>query len=309
MICDHVQVGQLRPIAAGADRIRLDGGLLTMMEALRRMEEDAETMFLSRLFELARSRMRQAQLLILRSSSNWPNANTIYRDVYRECDKTLKDLERRIKAVEDQARKSASDSNEDATAPENASGDRDIFVTVLRGRTHDLYVLQHEASFRLGDIFSSTSVNDERKAEKEEEWYGIAGKIRSGLLKSSALAADSYRDLVKKAVLRSNVDEFEELEIDFAKHLGLLGSRVQDPLNARIDALNDNAEFLWNVRGKIVARLLEAIGDNAEDGAGAKDYELTLEEQYELESNMWIYQLAMADRREFMVEVSLRLSR
>jgi hypothetical protein len=304
MITTHVQVGQLGPIAAGADRIRLDGGLLTMMDALKRMEEDAETMFLSRLFELAQSRMRQAQLLILERSSNWPTAKTIYEEVYRECDKTLKDLERRIKVKEDQARQGASDPNREAATADNAAGDRDVFVTVLRGRTHDLYVLQHEAAFRLGDIFSSKSVDDPRKGEKEEEWYGIAGKIRSNLLLSTSLAANSYREQVKKAVQRSKVDVFEDMEVDFAKQLGLLGSRIQESLNARIDALNDNAEFVWNVRGKIITRLLEAIGDAPEAGVVAKDYDQTLEEQYELESNMWIYQLAMADRREFMIEVS-----
>lgn len=268
------------------------------------MEEDAENLFLTRFVELAQSRMRQAQLLVLESSSNWPTAHTIYQDVYRECDKTLKDIQRRIEARRDTV--NTIDGGPDA---DSSTRDREAYISVLRSRTQTFHLLKHEAAFRLGDIFSSESVDDAKKAEKEEEWYGIASKIRSGLLESTALASNSYMDQVKNAVKRSKVDVFEDLEIDFAKQLGLLGTRIQEPLNTRIDALNDNAELVWNCRGKIVARLLEAIGDNVEDGSGAgvKDYDQTLEEQYELESNMWIYQLAMADRREFMTEVSLRL--
>lgn len=303
MICTHMQVGQLGTNATGgrAARIKLDNQIMSMMDALQRMEEDAESNFLSRLLELGRSRMRQAMLLVLETSQNWPRARAIYEDVYRESDRTLKDLEQRIGAAEEQdARSVTSASSEE---PDGGKGDREAYMTVLRTRKHDLYLMQHEAAFRLGDIFSSDSVQVERKAEQEEEWYAIASKIRSGMLESSARAANSYRDKVRAAIARGKIKVFDELEVDFAESLGLLGSRVQEPLNARIDALNDNAEFLWNVRGKIVGRLLEAIGDNAEDGS-TKDYEQTLEEQYELESHMWIYQLAMADRREFMIEVS-----
>lgn len=271
-----------------------------MLEALGRMEEDAEEMFLTRLVELAQSRMHQAQLLVLEKSSNWPAARTIYQEVYRECDKTLKDIHRRIEARRD----SVNTINHGPDA-DNSTGDREAYISVLRSRTQTFHLLQHEAAFRLGDIFSSESVEDPQKVEKEAEFYGIAATIRSGLLESTASACNKFREQVKNAVTRSKVDKFEDLEIDFAKHLGLLGTRIQEPLNVRIDALNDNAEFLWNVRGRILLSILQQeIGES-----GEKDYEQTLEEQYELESNMWIYQLAMADRREFMTEVSLRFSR
>lgn len=291
-----MQVGQLGGNGAGgrATRIRLDTQIMTMMEALQRMEEDAESNFLSRLLELGQVRIRHAMLVIMELSTNWRRAATILQDVYRETTRTLTDLETRIAAVEQQDLKNAPRPGD--TGNDNVVGDREAFITLLRTRRTDLSFLQHEAAFRLGDLYSGESVDDPNRAEKEDEWYAIAGRIRTGLLLSSSNAANSYRDKVALAIVRSNVKDVIEFEIDYAESLGLLGDRVQEPVNVRIDALKDNAEFLWDVRNNIVERMLEAIGEDT------ADYAKTLDEQYELEAQLWVYQMALADRREFMIE-------
>jgi hypothetical protein len=296
MISTHMQVGQLGGNAAGgrATRIRLDSQIMTMMEALHRMEEDAESNFLSRLMELGNVRIRHAMLLIMQNSSNSKRAATILQDVYRDISRTLADLETRIAGVEEQDRRKALPSGDAASG--NVVGDREAFITSLRVRKTDLSFLQHEAAFRLGDLYSLDSVDDEGKEEKEEEWYATAGRIRTGLLLSTSTAANSYRDKIASAIRRSNIQGLEELEVDYAESLGLLGDRIQEPLNARIDALKDNGEFLWDVRRNIVEGMLQAIGEDT------ADYARTLDEQYELESQLWVYQMALADRREFMTE-------
>lgn len=291
-----MQVGQLGGNGGGGrtNRIRLDGQIMTMMEALHRMEEDAESNFLSRLLELGNVRIRHSMLLVMQSSNNSKRAATILQDVYREISRTLTDLETRIAAVEEQDRKKAPSSANAGSG--NVVGDRETFITSLRVRKTDLSFLQHEAAFRLGDLYSSDSMDDDGKEEKEEEWYATAGRIRTGLLFSTSSAANAYRDKMALAIVRSMIGGVEQLDVDYAESLGLLGDRVQEPLNVRIDALKDNAEFLWDVRNNIVKRMLQAIGEDT------PDYAKTLDEQYELESQLWVYQMALADRREFMTE-------
>lgn len=298
MICTHMQVGQLGGNAAGgrATRIRLDTQIMTMMEALKRMEEDAETSYLQRLLDLSRPRIRHAMLLVMQPSPNWAKSTIVLQDVYRITTRVLKNLEDRIALVEQQESKSGS--SPEKLGNDNVVADREEFITNLRTRKTDLSFLQHEAAFRLGDLYSAEFVQVADRAEREEEWYAVASRIRTTLLLSSANAAKSYRDKVASAIVRSNVKDLRHLDVAYAGSLGLLGDRVREPLNVRIDALKDNAELLWELRGSITERMLEAIGDDT------ADYGKTLDEQYELEAQLWVYQMALADRREFMIEAS-----
>lgn len=298
MICTHMQVGQLGGNGAGgrATRIRLDTQIMTMMEALKRMEEDAETSYLQRLLDLSRPRIRYAMLLVMQLSPNWAKSASVLQDVYRMTTRVLKDLEDRVALVEQQEPKSGS--SPETFGNDNVVADREEFITNLRTRKTDLSFRQHEAAFRLGDLYSAEFVHVADRAEREEEWYAVASRIRTTLLLSSANAANSYRDKVTSAIVRSNIKDLRHLDIAYAGSLGLRGDRVREPLNVRIDALKDNAELLWELRGSITERMLEAIGDDT------ADYGKTLEEQYELEAQLWVYQMALADRREFMIEAS-----
>ena len=298
MICTHMQVGQLGGNAAGSrvTRIRLDTEIMTMMEALKRMEEDAETTYLQRLSELSRVRIRHAMLLVMRLSPSWAESATILEDIYREMTRVLKDLEDRITAVEQQDLQN--ESSPAKIGNDNIIADHESFITNLRVRRTDLSFLQHEAAFRLGDLHSADFVQVADRAEKEDEWYAVASRIRTRLLLSTANTANAYHDKIASAIVRSGIPDLECLDVAYAGSLGLRGDRVREPLNVRIDALKDNAECLWELRNSITERMLEVIEDDT------ADYEKTLDEQYELETQLWIYQMALADRREFMIEAS-----
>lgn len=305
MICTHLQVGLLgpNPNANGgrAVRLRLDNRIMPITDALQRMEDDAEAAVFSRFIEVCRYRIRRALLLILQDTTNWKSCVRVYEELYREVNRQLADIETKVAGMLDDHSTVKSADDEDDT------DERVSRLNAMSSRKNTLRLLHHEIAFRLGDIYSSNEVDAEDKSQKEDDWYGTAARMRSELLENSAKAANDYRPKLTAANQRSKVNDFRELEIEYPEQLGLRGQRIQEPLILRIDSLNDNAEFLWNARAKIIVALQEAIDDtsNQSDGSGGKDYEQTLQEQHELEAYMWIYQCALADRTEFMVEVSL----
>ncbi|KAJ9095592.1 hypothetical protein QFC21_005463 [Naganishia friedmannii] len=303
MICTHLQVGLLgpNPNANGgrAVRLRLDHRIMPILDALQRMEEDAEATVLSRFAEVCRHQIRRALLIVLQDPTKWNLAVRIYEELYRDVTHQLTELETKVAGIPDDYGRTDTAAEDDEQHNERASP-----LNTLGLRRHTLRLLQHEIVFRLGDIFSSPEVDVEGRSQKEDQWYSTAGRIRSELLKSSAKSANDLRTRLEAVLRRSKVANFGELEIEEPDQLGLRGQRVQEPITIRIECLNDNAEMLWDARGKIVSALMETIDDTPSqaDEAGGKDYQQTLQEQHELEAYMWIYQCALADRTEFMVE-------
>ncbi|KAJ9114994.1 hypothetical protein QFC22_005322 [Naganishia vaughanmartiniae] len=303
MICTHLQVGLLgpNPNANGgrAVRLRLDNRIMPILDALQRMEDDAEAAVFSRFVEVCRHQIRRTLLLILQDSKNWKLSVRIYEELYRDVTHQLTYFETKAAGISDDHDGTASAADDDQETDERVNR-----LNILGSRKNALRLLHHEIAFRLGDIYSSNEVDFEDKSQKEDEWYSTAGRMRSELLESSAKSANEYRPKLVTATRRSKVNDFEELEIEYPGQLGLRGQRIQEPLTIRIDCLNDNAEFLWNARAKIITALQEAIDSTSTPSGGVdgKDYQQTLQEQHELEAYMWFYQCALADRTEFMVE-------
>ncbi|KAJ9103373.1 hypothetical protein QFC19_004472 [Naganishia cerealis] len=294
MVSSHIQVGLLgpNPNANGsrAVRLRLDNRIMPILDALQRMEEDAEAALFSSFIEMSRQQIKRAMLLVFQSSKNWKASVRIYSHLAHQ----LKDLDTRLAQLP-----------ADRESPEFNTGDQEgedepsNGLLALGLRRHALRLLEHEIAFRLGDVYSSKDVEIEDRSQQEDSWYSTAARLRSELLNSSAKSANDHRSRLTAVLRRSEVHDFGEMEIEYPGQLGLLSQRVQEPLNLRIDCLNDNAEFLWNTRAKIITALMEAVES---DGSGEKDYQQTLQEQHDLEAYMWIYQAALADRTEFLVE-------
>jgi len=315
-ICTHIQANdhlRLRNDDNRIGRVRLngeEGGVLRDMDqALGKMQTQAWRDYHHLIYVLQADRIRYALALHSDDKGKYRRSIDMLTRVEKECATNVVKLQDMISQLSE---------NADASPEEEAiteDGDSDTegelshkASTVLRSRISNLQHLQHEAFFRLGDLYHQ-HLEEEGYGAMEEHSYDAATAIRQRLLARPLEHSNSSIAKVQTLMNRTRVRAFKELEVEDCPPLGIVTAKYATMINDFLDpAMNANAEYIWNLRGQVMEGLKEPI-DKTDDDANAtgEEYDATLQAQSMLEANMSAFTDALADRREILTSVGAHI--
>ncbi|WVQ84030.1 hypothetical protein IAT38_006175 [Cryptococcus sp. DSM 104549] len=311
-ICTHIQVGQMHAAGAGGrlggdQRLRLGRKLMTMGEALKKMQDDhvQEVSVESR--QQMRMMVRQAQLTMLDDMNDlrYLEALRLYEKVRNLATKLLASSRQQLKTLLG-GREDTGDQDE---TPDRALSQQEKENTQALITVRQSSIILHEAWFFEGDV---------RHVQKEEDLevdcYAQADLIRKEILARPLQNANNSVEQLHRSLERfSAVEDISELRTtDINRRGGILSNDIIEQANDLLEILNDNALLVFNWRTMIIDLLsspIDAEPADAPEGQGqdvenpeAEYYAEALKAQGEAEAYMIAYAAAIADRREFMSE-------
>lgn len=315
-ICTHIQANdhlRLRNDDNRVGRVRLngdDGGVLRDMDqALGKMQTQAWRDYHHLIYVLQADRIKYALALHSDDKGRFRRSIDMLTRVEKECARNVTKLQDMISQLKENV---DAGSEEDTVTDDGDSDDAGEMSnkasTVLKSRVSNLRHLQHEAFFRLGDLYHQ-HLEEEGYADMEEQSYNAATAIRQQLLARPLEHSNSSVIKVQSLMNRTRVRVFEDLEVEDCPPLGIVTAKYVTMINDFLDAaMNANAEHLWNLRGQVMKGLRDPIDEPDDDAhATGEEYEATLLAQAMLEANMSAYVDALADRREILTSIGAHI--
>ncbi len=282
--------------------------IMSLGEALKQLNLEAESKRWTQRCQLAGLLLLKAQIITRSVNISWnknPQQELLEprrrRDIaiLNDVDNTLRQYETEAQALTTRMKTPESDSSDEERGFSKAE-------IALRSRLRDVLSLRHRCSFLLGNVYNFSqqeSIDEDFKknmAALMDRAYEEATKIRQQLLSQLLEKANKAIVKVSVAMRDSEVSDFSMLELEEVPVFGIVGTAIKNQANVTIEVLNTNAELLWNWRGALAELLLTPL--DSEEEATGNEYEAALEAQAKSEVYLEQLQLAVTDRREFLME-------
>lgn len=314
-ICTHIQVGALQRGGLGnvldrGGRMHLGSRLMTMEEALKKMNEDHQAEVVTETRVLMRYKIKKGQLFILSDDDDMRQLRAIgqYEEV-RKLSTTLLETARAQLAEVVGDREDSVD-EEDGNKLSQHERDRVREIMLIRSSIRETLLLVHHAWFLEGDAHHQMGDED-----KEVAAYEAAEAIRKDILKRPLAFADRSITTLTKAFEQhpayTCADDLHTTNTN--RRGGLLSSDVIEQSNSLLKILNDNALLVHSWRQKLYELLTGPVEAPNEEvplpGEGQQVenpddeyYAKALEAQGEIEAYLTAYAAAVADRKEMLLE-------
>lgn len=319
-ICTHIQVGQMQGVREGP-RLHLGRELMTMHEALAKMQNDHNAELMNESRAQMRAMIRKAQLTMLAEEDDHRHlrALALLERARAKASSQMVSVQLKLDQLLSERRRAAhdgsvlSDDHTDDMTPERnlSQAERAKRVAIQTARSHirEVSIILHETWFFEGDI--RHQLNEEAA---EVLAYQTAEGVRRDLLKRPLQISNSSIKLLRDALERTQTIGLSDLRAPATKIVG--GIETAAPVascNELLEILNGNALLVHNWRQKIVDLLSTPVesdsGELAAVGKGqdvenpeAEFYAQALKAQGEVEAYLMAYSAALADRKEFLLE-------
>ncbi|CAK9783442.1 hypothetical protein CC85DRAFT_282178 [Cutaneotrichosporon oleaginosum] len=315
-ICTHIQVGALQRGGLGnildrGGRMHLGSRLMTMEEALKKMNDDHQAEVVSETRSLMRFKLKKGQLFLLNDGDYMRQLRAIgqYEEV-REMSKPLLESARARLAEVIGDRDDNVDDEEDASRMTQHERERAKEILSLRATIRETLLLVHHAWFLEGDAHHQMADED-----KEVAAYEAAEAIRKDILRRPLQITEGSINMLEKAFEQhpayTNARDLCATETKRAG--GILSADVIEQSNSLLKILNDNALLVHSWREKLYELLtgpVEAVdeevplpghGQNVENPE-EEYYAKALQAQGEIEAYLTAYAAVIADRKEMLLE-------
>ncbi|BEI82473.1 hypothetical protein CcaverHIS002_0303410 [Cutaneotrichosporon cavernicola] len=314
-ICTHIQVGALQRGGLGnvldrGGRMHLGSRLMTMEEALKKMNDDHQAEVITETRLLMRYKIKKGQLYILNDNDNMRQLRAIgqYEEVRQMSTALLESV--RAQLAEAVGDREDSVDEEETHKLSRHERDRVKLITSIRSSIRETLLLVHRAWFLEGDAHHQ--MLDEGR---EVAGYEAAEAIRREILKRPLeIAERSITTLATAFEQHPAYARADDLRSSNTNHLGgLLSSNVIEQSNSLLKILNDNALLVHSWRQKLYELLTGPVeapneevplpGEGQEvENPDEEYYAKALQAQGEIEAYLTAYAAAIADRKEMLVE-------
>ncbi|ORY26908.1 SNF2 family N-terminal domain-domain-containing protein [Naematelia encephala] len=312
-ICTHIQVGASTG-TRNEQRLFLGRELMTMTEALEKMQNDHTQEFILDSRQQMRAMIHKAQLVMAQEDDplKLNNAQLLYHRVRDRVTSQVQPIREHLYKLLGHNDDLKVDDTDDTPERQLSQQERDKVAQIQHTRQsiREMLIILHQSWFFEGDVHHQAGRENE-----EVECYAEADRTRKEILaRALAIGNRAVEQMQVSLNKHPALKSVDELKTDDVKRKGgFLTNDTVSQANELLQIMNDNAELLYHWRKKVISTLSSPIEQDLADMPGIGEgqnverpeeefYAQALQAQGEAEAYLAAYAAALADRKEFMLE-------